>query len=381
MLIGIDGNEANIVDRVGVNKYAYELLWSIYNLQKKREIKHGVIVYLKNRPLSDLPKQSKKWEYKVIPGGNIWILTKLMPHLFFSSIKPDVFFAPSHYLPPILPMPKVCSIMDLGYLENSEQFKKGVYWQLKYWTAMSVFVSKKIITISNATKADIVRHYKFASKKIAVTHLGYDNKVFNPNIKDEDVRRVKNRHSIVSDYVLYLGTLKTSKNLEGLLEAYSMLLSNKSGIKVPILVIAGKKGWMYESIFKKVNEKALGKYVIFTDFIPERDKPALLKGAKVFVSPSYWEGFGLHVLEAMACGTPVVVSNVGSLPEIIEKAGQMVDPNNSKDIASSILKILRMSKNEYNMLVNKGVKQADKYSWIKTGRETIKILEGVIGNN
>lgn len=381
MLIGIDGNEANIVNRVGVNKYAYELLWSLYNLQDNNEFAHGVIVYLKNKPLNDLPRQSKKWKYKVIPGGNVWILTKLMPSLLFSNNKPDVFFAPSHYLPPISTMPRICSIMDLGYLENSEQFKKRVYWQLKYWTAMSVIVSKKIITISNATKEDIVRHYKFTSKKIAVTHLGYNKKVFNTEIKDKDVRRVKDRYYIVSDYVLYLGTLKPSKNLEGLLEAYSILLSNKSDTKIPLLVIAGKKGWMYDSIFNKVKEKNLEKYVIFTDFIPESDKPALLKGAKVFVSPSFWEGFGLHVLEAMACGTPVVVSNAGSLPEVIEDAGVVVDPNSNKDIAKGISKILRMDKNEYNMLVNKGLRQANKYSWTKTGRETIKVLEGVISNN
>lgn len=368
MIIGIDGNEANIERRVGVNQYAFELLWNIWKLQAIGETKHKLIVYLRENPRPDMPGETNDFKYKVLPGRGMWILTKLMPELFLTKEKPDIFFSPSHYIPPLAPMPRICSIMDLGYLEFSGQFTKKVFWQLKWWSAMSIFISKRIISISNSTKDDIVRHYPFAKGKIYITPLGYDSKKFNIHISENDVRRVKNKYSIVDDYILYLGTLKPSKNIEGLLEAYATV----HGIS---LVIAGKKGWMYGSIYEKAKRLGLNDEVVFTDFIPEEDKPRLIKGAKLFILPSFWEGFGLDALSAMASGVPVIVSNVGSLPEVVNGAGILVDPNSPKSIADGIKKVLSMTKSDYNSIVTKGLAQAKKFSWEKTARETLKIIE------
>jgi glycosyltransferase involved in cell wall biosynthesis len=370
MIVGIDGNEANVSERVGVNTYAFELLKNLWKLQDEWKNKHELIVYLKNKPKDDMPKETECFRYRVIEGGGLWILTKLMPDLFFSQPRCDIFFSPSHYVPPLTPMPRVCSIMDLGYLKYTGQFRKRDFWQLKIWTAISIFVSKAIFAISNSTKQDIVRHYPNAKDKIYVTPLGYDDERFNLNISEEDVRRVRGRHSIVTDYVLYLGTLKPSKNIEGLLEAFSLIPKAK-------LVIAGKKGWLYQPIFEKVKKLRLEKRVIFTDFVPEKDKPALIKGAKVFVLPSFWEGFGLDALNAMACGVPVVVSNAGSLPEVVGEAGIKVDPYNIDSIAKGIEEVLSASKTKYNSLSEEGLAQAKKFSWEKTARETIEVLEDV----
>jgi len=374
MLIGIDGNEANIEKRVGVNVYTFDLLWSIYKLQKKMTKDTNPIkfqIFLKNMPLADLPKETSYWKYKVLSGRGVWILTKLLPHLWKTKEKPSVFFTPSHYLPPLTPMPKVCSIMDLGYLKFSGQFKKYDYWQLRVWSAISILVSKRIITISNSSKRDIVRHYPFASKKTSVTHLAYDKGRFNTEISKDDVRRTKNKYSIVGDYVLFISTLKPSKNVEGLLDAWSKIVGKS---EVGKLVIAGKRGWFFDSVFEKVKKLNLEDSVIFTDYIDEGDKPALIAGAKVFVLPSFWEGFGLDPLYAMACGVPAVVSKVGSLPEVVGKAGLYFDPYDSNDIAQKLLKVLRMSTSGYNKLVNEGLRQASKFSWEKTARKTLKVI-------
>jgi len=276
----------------------------------------------------------------------------------------------------LAPMPRVCSIMDLGYLKFTGQFKKYDFWQLKLWSAYSIFISKAVIAISNSTKDDILRHYPFASKKVFVTHLAYDKEVFNTNIPDEDVRRVKKSYAIVDDYIVYLSTLKPSKNVEGLLEAFG-LLKSKNKIQNTKLVIAGKKGWLYESIFERVKALGLTKDIIFTDFVPEEDKAPLIKGAKVFVLPSFWEGFGLDVLNAMACGVPVVVSDAGSLPEVAGEAGVIVNPYKTESIAKGIAKVLSMNDLEYNKLVEKGLRQVQKFSWEKTAKMTIEILEKV----
>ena len=372
MLIGFDGNEANVKERVGVNQYAFDILWAIYRLREKGEIKHNLIVYLQNLPLTDLPKETNFFKYKVLPGGPLWVFRKLTPHLLFSKNKPDVLFNPTHYLPPILTIPAVLTIHDLFYLENSGQFRKITFWQLKYWTARSVNISKSIIAVSNSTKKEIVRHYPKASKKISVVLHGYDRERFNTAVPNEDVRRIKNKYTIVSDYLLYLGTLKPSKNVERLVEAFVGVKQQKPDIK---LVIAGKKGWLFDEIFKKVQKLGLNDEIIFTDFLPEGDKPGLMAGAKVLVAPSLTEGFGMHAIEAMAVGTPVVVSKIDAFEEVVGDAGIFVDPQSIRSITEGINKVLKMSPDEYNRIVKRGLEHAANFSWEKAARETVAVLE------
>ncbi len=371
MIIGIDGNEANIVNRVGVNKYAFKILHELYRLNENKPNPDSLIVYLKNKPLEDLPKETKNFEYKVLGGGGFWVITKLTPYLFKNPENIEILFSPSHYTSPFLTIPKVCSIMDLGYLEFSGQFEKKVFWQLKYWTAISIFASKQVLTISESTKQDIVRHYPWASKKITVTPLSHDLSKNDFKVSENDVRRVKNKYSIVADYILYVGTLKPSKNIEGLIEAFSKVTPSKT----LQLVIAGKKGWMYDSMFELVEKLGLTKQIVFTDYIDDKDKMALRKGARVFVQPSFWEGFGIDTLSCMALGIPVVASNVGSLTEVVGDAGVIVDPYNSDDIASGITKVLNMSQKEYNNLVSLGIKQSNKFSWQNCAELTLEAIK------
>jgi len=286
----------------------------------------------------------------------------------------DVVFSPSHYVPPLVLQPRACSIMDLGYLEFSEHFKKYDYWQLRLWSAISIFASRKVITISESSKKDIVRHYSFAAGKVFVTPLAYDDGKFNVRIPQKDVRQVKNKYAIVGDYILFLGTLKPGKNTEGLIEAFSILVSKYPSLQ---LVIAGKKGWLYESIFEKVKKLKLEDKIIFTGYVSEEDKPALIAGAKVFCLPSFWEGFGLDILNAMACGVPVVLSDKGSLPEVAGDAGVYIDPSSPESIAGGLNKVLCMNNVEYNRQVARGLEQVKKFSWEKTALKTLEALEPI----
>jgi len=372
MIIGIDGNEANIENRVGVNQYAYQLLVNLKKLQDKEKTKHEFVIFLKNKPLSDLPHESDSWKYMVLRGKGLWVITRLTPYLLRNKGNIDLFFSPSHYLPPFSRIPMVCSIMDLGYLEFSDQFKKRDFWQLKYWTARSICVAKKVVAISHATKNDIVRHYNCARNKVEVVYLGYNSDVYNNNIDVNDVRRIKNKYAMGQDYLLFLSTLKPNKNIEGLIQSFGLISKKHKNLK---LIIAGKKGWLYESIFDLVKKSKLEEKIVFTGFVAEKEKPALIKGAKIFVLPSFWEGFGLDVLSAMACGVPVVVSNRGSLPEVVGKAGKIINPDNIDELSNSMDEILNMSKKAYNKLIKTGYSQATKFSWEKTATETLKIFD------
>jgi len=373
MVIGIDGNEANVSKKVGVQQYAYELLCGMYKLQDNKERKRFFTIFLKEEPKPDLPSPNSFWSYRVIPGKNLWVLKNLTPRLFWRE-KVDVFFTPSHYLPPFCRSPMVFTLHDLGYLKFSEQFKKYDFWQLKYWTAISIIISKYIIVPSESTRKDIVRHYKFSQKKIKVIPHGYDKLRFRPNISRNLVRQVIKKYRIPSSYILFLSTLKPSKNVEGLLEAYKIFKDRNPSLNVA-LVIAGKKGWKYSSIFEKVDSLKLKGEVFFTDFVDEVDKPALLSGARAFILPSFWEGFGIDVLEAMACGVPVIASKVASLPEVGGDAVFYINPYNIEGIAEKIEKVLFLPEKERAQMIKKGLRQAEKFSWEKSVKETIKVLE------
>ncbi|QQS38592.1 glycosyltransferase family 4 protein [Candidatus Woesebacteria bacterium] len=374
MRIGIDGNEANSINKVGVHQYAFEILRAIYNENNNAKSKNNYTIYLKRKASSDLPKENKYWRYKILGGGRVWLITKLMPYLIFHR-DCDVLFSPSHYLPPLTRTYKVCTIHDLGYLDSSGQFKKYDFWQLKYWTAISLFVSSKLIAVSQSTKNDIVRHYPSATNKVTVVHHGYDKRRFNANISDYNVRRIKRKYRIDSEYILFLSMIKPSKNIDGLIKAFEELIRDRScNLK---LVIAGKRGWHYNKVLNLANELGIGDKVVFTGFVPEDDKAILYYGAKLFALPAHWEGFGMTALEAMACGTPVLVSKVGGLPEVVGKAGTYVDNKDVSDICRGIKKILDLSENKYKLLVKEGFVQASIFSWEKAAKETIKVFESV----
>ncbi|MGB9706962.1 MAG: glycosyltransferase family 4 protein [Microgenomates group bacterium] len=366
MKIALVGYEANIKNRVGSNQYAFEIIWALWKIDKKNDY----VIFLPSPPLKDLPPTRKNWSYEVVGPKKLWNFLGLPWGLVKEKPRPDVVFVPGHYAPVFVPAPLVISIMDLGYLRFPQHFTKPIYWKLKFWTEFSLKKAKKILAISRGTKEDIVKFYKIPEEKIVVTYPGVGEKFQIPNSKFQ-ISKIKKKYKIAGRYILFLGTLKPSKNIEGLLEAFKLIITN---YELPItLVITGKKGWMFEEVFKKVKALNLEKQVIFTDFVEEKKVPALMAGAEVFVLPSFWEGFGIPVLEAMSLGVPVVASNVGALPEVVGEAGVLVDPNKPQEIALGIKKALENKEK----LVKLGYQQVKKFSWEKTAQKTLEVLEEV----
>lgn len=374
MIIGIDGSEANESVRVGSSEYAYQLINSLYRISSEDRDGPEFKIFIKQSNVEGLPKENDHWKYEIIPSTKLWIIRKLIPRLVFDK-KIDVFFSPTHYLPILTGIPQVCTIHDLGYLMFSEQFRKIDFWQLKYWTAISVIVSKYIIAVSESTRNDIVRHYPSASEKIETVYHGVDHGLYNRNISQYLVRHVKNKYKIHENYILSIGTLKPSKNIEGIVKAFSKLLNRRDKIFNNYqLIIAGKKGWLYENIFNLVKENKLEDKIVFTDYVTDEEKRSLYKGARLTISPSFWEGFGMHVLESMSCGTPVVISKSGSLSEIAGSAGIYVDPNDVESIAGGIDKVVRMNNTEYNKLSELSFRHSNNYTWEKTAKKTLTVL-------
>ena len=382
MLIGIDGNEANIKNRVGVGRYAFELLKQLYKIVQSDNLK--VKIYLKDKPLDDLPKEEDWWTYKIVKPQKLWTQIGLPSNLFFDKPRPDVFFTPSHYSPRFCPCPTVMSIMDLSYIKYPEMFKTNDLWQLKNWTAYSVKKAAKILTISQASKDDIIKYYRVEKEKVIVTYPGIT--IQNLKIKmqnkqsfsSNDNSKLKIKYGIEGDYILSVGTLQPRKNYVKLIESLSIIISKYPSIS---LVIVGKKGWMWEEILEAPKKFNIKNKVKFLDYVTDEDLPILYQNAKCFVLISLYEGFGLPALEAMSFGCPVIVSNVSSLPEVVGEAGILVDPNNTEEIANKLLKLFRLPREEREKIIEKGRTQAAKFSWEKCARETLKVIEEVGGGH
>lgn len=373
MLIGIDGNEANIDRKVGIGEYNFELSQQFEEFHPPDgRIKFQI--YLKNSPLPHLPKERNGWRYRIIKPKKLWTQFALPLDLYFHKPRPDVFFSPTHYAPRFSSVPTVISVMDLSYIRFPEMFKKNDLYQLQNWTSYSVRNAKKIFTISEASKNDIIKFYKVEPEKVVVTYPGIKLKAQMSNLKSisKNAKLIKDKYGIDGDYILFVGTVQPRKNLVRLIEAFSRITDPKVS-----LVIVGKKGWLYEEIFEAPKKFSVEDRVKFLNYVSDEDLQLLYKNALCFTLPSLYEGFGLPVLEAMANGCPVVISKTSSLPEVGGDAAIYVDPENVENIAEGLQKILSEEKLRKE-LIEKGYKQVKKFSWERTARETLKVLEEVV---
>lgn len=360
MVIGIDGNEANVENRVGSGVYTLELLKQFAKIKNCQ-----FLVYLKQKPQTDLPPESETFKYQVFGPQKFWTQFALPIKLTFAA-KPNVFFSPAHYGPRFSKVPYVVTIHDLSYLHFPELFRKEDLFQLTSWSKYSINKSKAIIAPSQSTKNDLVKNYKIDPAKITVTHEGYNKQSFKPQSSSK-IAAVKKKYKVAGDYIIFVGTVQPRKNIERLIEAFSSVKNNAS------LVIVGKKGWLYESILGKSKALGIEKKVVFTGFVPDSELPALISGAKLYVNPSLWEGFGIPVIEAQACGVPVAVSNTSSLPEIVGDSGAFFDPEDTKSIATTVENLLKDEKTRLN-LAKAGIENAKRYSWTECAKKTIEVL-------
>lgn len=366
MLIGIDGNEANIDNRVGVGQVAFNVI----SWLEKIDNNNSYVIFLKKPPSSDLPTERPGWKYLVFGPEKFWTQIALPLKLWWQKEKPAVFFSPSHYAPRFSCVPTVIYLMDMWHHRHPEQFTKKDLYQLTKWEKYSVESSRHILTISEFSRKEILDIYKIPEDKVTVAYPGFTN--FKSIFKTK-ILNVKNKYKIEGEYFLYIGTLQPKKNIEGLIRAFQYLILNTKYLIQ--LVIAGKKGWMYEKIFELVKELKLEEKMIFTGFIEEEEKPYLIAGAKAFVFPSFYEGFGIPVLEAMSLGVPVVTSREGSLPEVGGNAAIYCDSYNIETIAAAMQKVLDLSTKEKNEIIEEGLKRCERFNWEKCAKQVLEVLE------
>jgi len=379
MTIGVNGYESvvprfgfdektGLPNRVGSSEFCFQLILWLSKIDKHNEY----FVHLPIKPTSDMPPETEKWHY-VVFSSKLWTLLGLSKKLFSDKNKLDVFFSPTHYLPLYVPCPSAVSILDVSYLHFPNLFKKKDLYQLKLWGRYSIGKANKIITISKSSKSDIIKEYGVSEDRVIVIY---------PGIKQVlSMENLKKKFGVSNNYILFVGTLQPRKNIVRLIEAFSRLRTKDLGLKTDLeLLIVGKKGWMYEDILNAPKKYGVSDNVKFLDSVSDEDLPSFYRNAICFVLPSLYEGFGLPILEAMKYGCPVIISNVSSLPEAGGDAALYFDPENAQDIARKIDQVISDEKLREKMR-EKGYQQVKKFSWEKTARETLKVLQELGGKS
>jgi glycosyltransferase involved in cell wall biosynthesis len=287
----------------------------------------------------------------------------------------DLFHAPHYVLPPLTPCKSIVTIHDCIHLRFPQYLPNRLayaYARSSLWVA--THRSNRVLTVSDASKRDILKYFRVPQEKIDVIYNAIDER-YGETPSAEEVLRVRERYQLNDPFVLYAGNIKPHKNLERLIEAFYTLRRN--GLDTVKLLIIGDEISKYAALRRAVHHYKLHKHVRFFGFVPDKTLAVLYRLADVFVFPSLYEGFGLPPLEAMASGTPVITSNVSSLPEVVGDAAILIDPLEPDAIADAMRRVLTEPALRDD-LRERGLRRVKEFSWDRSIRRVRDIYEEVL---
>jgi glycosyltransferase involved in cell wall biosynthesis len=320
----------------------------------------GVTAHLNVLPM-DRPAVRIAWEQAILPIELVHARADLLHALGFVS--PFAWRGPT-----------IVTTYDLSFMRFPHLFNRGNRMYLRNFCPPSLRRADRVITISEHARQDVIELCGVRPERVTAILLAADER-FTPASSDA-VAAFRAHHNLPERFVLYLGTLEPRKNVALLVRAYATL--RQQGSVDHLLVLAGARGWQYDPIFELVRELGLEPYVRFPGFVQDEEQALWYSSATVFAFPSLYEGFGLPLLEAMACGTPVVASRASSLPEVVGDAGMLVDPESSDELSAALRRILDDA-SYHARLASAGLARAQTFSWRKTAAETIQVYRDVLG--
>lgn len=354
----------------GLSRFVFCFLKELAKIDQVNEYilyYHGGLKYKKRIPPDfDFKKSAYKIVKMPLQALSLLRNTFKFPPMELFLGKPDIFWSTNFDVPLFWGKTKIIyTVYDLSPFIFPGQYDKtfsGMRWKIE----RSIKKADVVLAISENTKKDIIRIFNIPTEKINVVYCGVSEDFF--PINDENVQReTKNKYCGGKEFILSVGTLNPRKNFIKLIEAFAVVRKNID-IK---LVIAGKKGWLFEEIYSKVKELNIQNDVIIANAVNDKELNMLYNSCSVFVFPSLYEGFGIPIIEAFACGAPVCASNASSVPEVAGDAALYFDPNNAEEMADCIVKILK-NKTLRDEFIKKGFKQVKNFSWKNSA---IKLLE------
>lgn len=376
MVIGLDGSRAFLKQRTGIEEYSYQVIKNLRENLKSNQ----VFLYVRSGQKVDFSLPAN-WKVKIIKWPYLWTQVGLSLEIFFHPV--DALFIPAHIVPIIHPKNTIVVIHGLEYEFVLEAYPRWERIYMRFAIKKSCRRAQKIIAVSENTKKDLIKLYKVPEEKIRVIYEGYE--INPPRPLGEDVRRTGEGSG--EKHLLFIGRLEERKNIIGIIKAFEIL---KEKYKIPHkLILAGKPGFNYEKIQSYLSNSSYKSEIILTGFVSEEEKQELLKNADVFLFPTFYEGFGLPILEAQNASVPVVASNNSSIPEVVKipllplgegarRADEgfsaiLVDPKNPTEIAKATYKLIT-DKNLKDEIIKKGLENTKRFSWEKCGKQIAEIL-------
>ena len=420
MLIGIDASRANRKFKGGTEWYSYYLIRELAKIDSKNQY----ILYsdkplvggladltiedyamapgkIDNRGFQEVKSPFGNFRVKILkwPFTYFWTQIRLSYEMLVHQI--DVLFIPAHTLPIIHPKKSIVTIHDIGFERQTKlyssdkigpasglisevfnflakfftfgKFHSNIIDYHSWSTKFALSHAKIIIAVSEFTKREMVEFYKADAEKIKVVYNGFNGQLYRPISDREKIKQVLNKYDIKTPYIFYAGRLEKKKNTAKLVEAYAKMRQKFRGIKHE-LVLVGNAGLGFDEVKYVINEFDLDENVIITGWVPEADMPYIYNGASLFIFPSFYEGFGIPLLEAMACGVPVAASNIVSISEIAKDSVLLFDPESKDDIAEKMAKIL-LDKQLAGELIDSGFARIKDFSLAKCAQETLSLME------
>jgi len=361
MIIGIDGRELANEKGAGKAMYVREILPRLFDLGRE----HQFVLYLDQDIKQNLPKNVRKVIYKA--PSFLWHL--LVSFRINLTKEIDLYFAPTSAIVPtfLWGVKKVFVVMDLVAFLFKEKHTNFVGMLERIFVPWGVKGADKVLAISESTKRDVREVFGLKESRVTVVPLAARD-IFIKSATLQDKLRVAARYRLPKKFLLFVGTIEPRKNIQRIVESFKAL--GDDSLK---LVLIGQKGWLYREILELIKEENLQERIVWPGYVQDADLPSFYALSEALVWPSLYEGFGLPILEAMSVGTPVVTSNISSMPEVAGSAAILVDPKNTEDVTRGIKKALKSR----GVFIKKGKKQAARFDWDKTAQKTWQTIKEV----
>lgn len=358
MKIGIDASRAFLKKRTGIEEYSYQTI----KVLRKHLVDHEVFLYIRNWKSKQIDFElPANWKIKEIPYVYGWTQVGLALEILLRPV--DLFFSPAHTTAVIHPKKTIVTIHGLEYEHCPESYSTYSRWFHRFFIKRSCKWATKIIAVSKNTKKDLVGMYKINKDKISVVYNGFDT------TSCQEAREEQKGEP----FLFYVGRIEKRKNVEGIIKAFEILKKEKKFDGK--LVLAGGPGHGYEEIKELIISSSFKNDIVELGYISEEKKWKLLSEAKVFMFPSFCEGFGIPILEAQSVGTPVLTSKLGPLDEVSGNEHILVDPKSPYSIAKKVTYLLDTETRK--VVIAKGYENVGRFSWEKSGSETARIINHI----
>jgi glycosyltransferase involved in cell wall biosynthesis len=351
----------------GVGNYIKNLVAALSRIDSENEY----LLFVSRENAHHLAGLPANFRLELAPGGRglrlPWEQT-VLPFLLQRK-RIDVYHGPMFVAPFVKTCRQVVSILDMTF--HLTPSRHSLHKQIYFRSIIPRMVRRSdyVITISESTKRDVLALLKTDDEKVFVTHLGVDPR-FKPVADSRKLAEIRGKYNLPREFVLFVGLIEPRKNLDTLLDAY---LADSVSAHFD-LVLAGSLGWGFSDLMRKINSNGARGSVRMLGYVDDADLPGLYTASAAFVYPSFYEGFGLPVLEAMACGAPVITSNVSSLPEVTGDAAILINPHSVQDLAGALQRVLRDG-DLRAALSERAIERAGKFTWEQTARKTLEVYK------